>query len=349
MKQHPLEIQILGDIQRAEIEEETQPEETPIALGISIHDILPKMQELWIYDKRAQRVRFRLNEVQEVVWYEHMWPCLEAMEPLYFILLKARQQGISTLIAAFIYVIVTWYANQRAYVIAQDKDAVTSDIFERTRIFYEESPENEQRVCLGGGPTQRGLWYAKPWRSRIKIDTCNKITLGSGGTNHWLHLSEPAKWLISNPKVMLASLMNTVPKPTTNPFTGVFWEATATSTGPCARHFKMEWKKAESGKSQLKPIFLPWQKHKEYFVMPSKNQVIEKPAEVKDYQENFKLSEGQVLFMLEEMKRTCGDDIKTFHQEYPASAALAFQETGNFWFNRSLINEMQTKAVEVNA
>ncbi len=71
------------------------------------------VEDLKIINKRGEVVSLIMNRSQEIVFHKLM-ECREKRTPARFICCKARQMGISTLIEAFIFALITRYPNRFA-------------------------------------------------------------------------------------------------------------------------------------------------------------------------------------------------------------------------------------------
>src|SRR5574340_772909 len=80
--------------------------------------IIPFLKALKIIDKAGRLIIFnKLHAAQEMV-LERIMDCRQRRVPARFICLKSRQLGISTLIEAFIFTLITLQANRFGYVVA---------------------------------------------------------------------------------------------------------------------------------------------------------------------------------------------------------------------------------------
>ncbi|MGC9031117.1 MAG: hypothetical protein ACP5LD_15800, partial [Desulfomonilaceae bacterium] len=96
-------------------------------------DIQRFIENLEIVDKRGETVSLIMNRSQERV-FEKLMACREDKRPARFICLKARQLGISTLIEAFLFALITAQANRTALVVAHSVQA-SQTLFSMTRRF----------------------------------------------------------------------------------------------------------------------------------------------------------------------------------------------------------------------
>jgi hypothetical protein len=157
--------------------------------------------------------------------------------------LKARQEGISTYVAARIYHGCTLWARRRGKVLA-DLLKRAGEIFEIYERFDDEA---------GVRPPKETSRKARElsWRidSKLLVDTARDPDSGRGGTNDYVHASEFGGW--QYPAETLAGLLESVPADA-----GEVWiESTAKGVG---NEFHAMWELAIQGESEWLAIFLPW-------------------------------------------------------------------------------------------
>jgi hypothetical protein len=140
--------------------------------------------------------------------------------------------------------------------------------------------------------------------------------VGRGSTIQYFHGSEVAFW--PNAEKHAAGVLQAVPDA---PGTEIIKESTANGLG---NYFHKEWQLAESGKSEYIAIFVPWYWQDEYrrpvpadFVMT---------IEEENYKDAYDLDMEQMAWRRNKITEL-GELL--FKQEYPATAAEAFQMSGH--------------------
>ena len=181
------------------------------------------------------------------------------------IILKARQIGFSTAVAALFYQQAATRPNTHAMIVAHKADASTN-IFNKTKLFWDCSPPeirplkkaSNAKELLFENPSSKSEERAKDpgLRSRIEIETAGNRDAGRSATIQLLHLSELAFWPYG--EQTMAALMQAVPP---LPHTMVVIESTANGVGGA---FYREWQRAQEGTSVFTPLFFPWFEHEEY-------------------------------------------------------------------------------------
>jgi hypothetical protein len=129
----------------------------------------------WIKDKAGNRVKFKMNWAQKMVW-QGLW---------YFsIILKARQLGITTFFCILYLDIVLFNEHKTAGIIAhKDKDA--KKIFKDKVKFAWDNLDPLLKEYLGPPNTDSAGELAFPNGSNIFVSTSTR-----GGTIQYLHISE---------------------------------------------------------------------------------------------------------------------------------------------------------------
>jgi hypothetical protein len=105
-------------------------------------------------------------------------------------------------------------------------------------------------------------------------------------------------------------------------------ESTAEGVG---NFFHQQWKLAEDGESEYEPIFLPWWRHPEY--LASHINVPHDNLGSLDSEEKILrgmgLSDDRLAWRRWAIKNLCGNDLRKFQQEYPATPEEAFLSSGS--------------------
>jgi hypothetical protein len=292
---------------------------------------------LKIRTKTGLIVPLKPNRIQKIV-VERCIEKFRAGQPLRFIILKARQQGVSTIVEALIYWWTVTHKGQQSKVIAHNADT-SLYLYDMFRTYYENSlPQFKPTAKYN---TRDGLVFdneadpAKGLKSRIDTATAENSGTGRGQTVQWLHGSEVALW--PKGQEIVAGLMQAVPL---LPNTAVFLESTANGIGD---YFHTTWQAAKRGESVFEPLFFPWNEHEEYTLPVPKHFRLN--ADEKKLKKDFKLTYGQLYWRRQKMLEFTGDE-KRFYQEYPLNDAEAFLASGTPRFNVMKLAEMETKCYD---
>lgn len=162
--------------------------------------------------------------------------------------------------------------------------------------------------------------------SRYSVNTAGSKGAGRSQTVHYFHGSEVAFW--DNADDHAAGALQAVPDVDD---TEVVLESTANGIG---NFFHRKWQDAEAGLGDYIAIFVPWFWQPEYAKTPpegfraSHNAEDVPPGELveADYQRAYKLSDGQMYWRRQKIVEL---GYWKFKQEYPATAAEAFETSGD--------------------
>jgi hypothetical protein len=292
---------------------------------------------LKIRTKTGEVITLKPNHVQRIV-IERVVHKLENGEPIRFIILKARQQGISTIIEALIYWWTTTHKGQQSKIIAHNTD--TSEyLYSMFRTFYDNSLTAFQPTTKYN--TRNDITFdnetqpEKGLKSQIDTATAENSGTGRGQTVQWLHASEVALW--PKGQEIVAGLMQAVPL---LPNTAIFLESTANGIGD---YFHTTWEAAKRGESPFEPLFFPWNEHEEYSIKPPKAFKLNKDE--KQLRKDFNLTYAQIYWRRKKMLEFTGDESR-FFQEYPLTDREAFLASGTPRFNTLKLAEMEMSCWE---
>lgn len=284
------------------------------------------LQTLTIRNKDAGQVAFTLNAAQQHVWAKYIAPALDRRQPLRFVILKARQMGISTLLQGLLTTRFVWDNLVNEKVIAHEGDS-TKNIWGMAERMMDHSPFSNY-VRKVGTTMELG-------DSRYSCATAGSPHATRGMNITCLHLSEVAFW--PHPEAWLAALQ-------TVPIRGESWvfvESTANGKTEQGQLFYEEWKRAQAGDSSFTPVFLPWYDLKEYALenyiysqawthstSPDMLVLEDLDPEETALKQAFALSAGQLAWRRLIIADQCRGDVELFHQEYPSTPEEAFIQSG---------------------
>ncbi|MEJ2717920.1 MAG: hypothetical protein P8182_12390 [Deltaproteobacteria bacterium] len=288
------------------------------------------IENLRIINKQGEMVSLIMNRSQELVFHKLM-ECREKRIPARFICCKARQLGISTLIEAFIFALITHYPNRFALIVAHSIESAQT-IFSITHRFYRHLAGPEGRELPLARINSRVIEYPSPHYSRMQIDTAANRNLGRGGTLHYVHASEVGFW--DRPEEPILAINQSVPR---HWDTVVFWESTANGI---RNLFHRTWIAAERGESEMEPIFLPWKGFPEYSLPVAPRERLSLTAKEERFARQYRLSSGEIKWARYTRINQCHNSWEKFHQEYPAAASLAFTFSGMPWFSQEVVQEL---------
>lgn len=305
-------------------------------------------KNLRILNKAGDLVPFELNLMQREV-ADYVMECLRTGKPIRVIILKARQQGMSTVIEAIIYWWCATHKRVSAKIISHDDESAgkIAGMFKR----YYENSRPMWRPMKRYNTKDGDLTFANPKRpptdlaaaklynpgleSSISTASSRNTQIGRGDTIRLVHGSEVAFW--PDGDQLIAGLGQTVPF---LPNTMIFLESTANGVGG---YFYDEWQAAVEGESNFKHFFFPWFNFPEYTMVPPPEFVL--TDEEKKIKRMFKLTKGQMYWR--RMKRKDFKDKRLFMQEYPATDLEAFIASGRPRFDNEILLKMKQVADKI--
>lgn len=229
------------------------------------------------------------------------------------LVLKGRQQGISTYIGGRFYWRVSHTRGVRVFILTHEQDA-TNNLFGMVERYHEHCPALVKPAT--GAANAKELSFSA-LESGYAVGTAGTKAVGRSQTVQLFHGSEVAFW--PNASAHFAGVVQAVPD---LPGTEIILESTANGVGG---EFHERWQQAEAGVGDYEAIFIPWYWQPEYRRAVDATFVMD--DEERAYAEAYGLSPEQAAWRrakIAELK-----DPLLFKQEYPATAAEAFQLTGH--------------------
>jgi hypothetical protein len=266
---------------------------------------------LKIRTKLGQVQPFQLNAAQEHI-HEVIEEQLRTTGKVRAIILKGRQQGCSTYVEGRFYWKVTHRKGVRAFILTHEGEA-TNNLFELVDRYHENCPALVRPHT--GNANAKELSFDR-LDSGYKVGTAGSTAVGRGSTIQFFHGSEVAFW--PNAETHAAGVLQAIPDA---PGTEIIKESTANGLG---NYFHREWQLAESGKSEYLAIFVPWYWQDEYKRPVPTDFTLTDEEEA--YMDAYRLTLEQMVWRRNKITEL-GELL--FKQEYPATAAEAFQMSGH--------------------
>ncbi len=285
---------------------------------------------LYIKTKDQKIVPLQFNTAQKLI-YERIRAIKEKGKPIRIILLKARQEGVSTFCEAMIFDKTANHKNVNSLIVAHEPES-TEAIFAMSKLFYDMLPwhkkpmrryDNKKQMVFEN-PDEKSRDESPGLRSRMVISTADKVKVGRGLTLHCFHGSEVAFW--KKAKELMLSVMQAVPD---LPNTMVFLESTANGFGGDGEYFYNIVQDALAVKNEFELVFLPWHLMPEYSMPFVNDEEKKKFAETldgyeRDLMKTAKVTLEQLNWRRWAIQNKCGGDLEKFKQEYPATIEEAF-------------------------
>ena len=233
------------------------------------------------------------------------------------LILKGRQQGVSTLIGGRFYHRVSWHKGTQAFILTHALDA-TQNLYKMAQRYYENTPSVVKPEVSTSNAKELIFGILD---SGYKLGTAENKAVGRSATIQLLHGSEVAFW--ANASEHAKGIMQAVPS---EPGTEIILESTANGLG---NFFHQQWQQAEAGLSDFRAIFVPWFWQDEYkrkieddFALTAEEAELAKWYGLSPEQLNWR------RYKIAELSVTGQDGQKAFRQEYPNTPDEAFVTTG---------------------
>lgn len=230
-----------------------------------------------------------------------------------FIILKARQMGISTLIEALAY----WYTTRNKGVktlVLTHLDQQTQELFEITKRYHDNCWDAFKPKATRDSAS---LINFSGIDSAFRTATSGSRNAGHGSTVQILHWSEVSR--SRNQDDMIAGVLQAIPN---GKGSMIFLESTANGFGD---YFHETWEAAVRGENEYEPVFYPWFMMPEYVVDPTGKEF---SAEEREYQQLHGLTDGQLAWRQSKIRSFKGSETRRlalFKEQYPATPLEAFQ------------------------
>lgn len=295
---------------------------------------------LIIHDKSGAELNFQFNRAQLYI-HERLENQYKATGKIRALILKGRQQGVSTYVQARYFHKIITKKGKKAFILTHLSDA-TRAIFEMTKRYSE-----NLEPALFPQPDKKNdntLMYNK-LGSGYRVGTAGSAEIGRSMTNQYLHLSEYAFY--KDAARISLGLLQTVAEMDD---TEVIKESTANGTD---NDFYMDWQEARNGKSRYQAIFVPWYWQDEYCIEDASFVPLEDECE---WLEKFKdngLRKGHLNWRrikLQDFKGDYEQKCRKFRQEYPFTDDEAFLSsiTDTFiridWVQKARKNKVESKS-----
>lgn len=265
---------------------------------------------MFVKNKAGKKEPLRFNRAQRYVHQRIEEQRLKTGK-VRAIVLKGRQQGISTYIGARFYAKSSIKTGQNAFIVAHEQKA-TDNLFKMVKRYHANNPFAPSTTATNA----KELVFGK-LDGGYQLATAGSKDVGRSNTAQLLHASEFAFW--DNAPLHMAGLGNIMPNEDDTEF---IIESTANGLGNA---FHDLWQQAEAGNGEFIAIFVPWFWQEEYTApVPSD---FELTADDQKYKDTYGLTMGQMVWRRNKIL-TYGTGFEwLFDQEYPATAALAFRSS----------------------
>lgn len=312
---------------------------------------------IYITDKKGDRVPFVHNDIQKQI-NAKVKELKAAGRPVRIIILKARQEGVSTNEQGRMLYNTGTKENRRGLIVAHTQKA-TAGIFEKAKYMYDNLPPHVKPLTKASNATEiifdRPTGYkgkGKGLNSKITIQVAGDVNIGRGDTPFYVHLSEVAFWPSPEGKEVkkqISGILQAVPKTAET-------EVVIESTANGYNDFKELWDEAIAGENEWTPMFFAWHDYKDYqmecdneeyarIINSLDKKIFEYLFGKKDGNKKtdgivqmFNLTKEQVKWWVWTYKNDCNSDINFMKQENPSTPEEAFISTGTPVFDNEKVD-----------
>ena len=280
-------------------------------------------------DARTGNVPFVLNRAQ---WHLHeqLEQQRQTTGKVRALVLKGRQQGISTYVGARYYHRVTHSQGVRCFILTHEQDA-TDNLFAMVERYHSNCP---QIVRPHTGASNAKELSFDGLESGYAVGTAGTKAVGRSQTIQYLHGSEVAFW--PNAPLHFAGIVQTVPD---LPGTEIILESTANGVGG---EFHERWQQAEAGIGDYIAVFVPWYWQEEYRRPVGDDFIL--THEEAEYASAYSLDNEQMAWRRNKIAEL--KDPALFKQEYPATSAEAFQSSGDSFIKPDVVMAARKRTCE---
>lgn len=283
------------------------------------------------YAKSALKIRTKegaikplnLNPAQQIL-HDAVTKQLESEGKIRIIILKARQQGLSTYVGGYLYYSVSQRKACKAMVITHHADS-TRALFDMTKRYHEHCPDILKPHTKYSSRKEISFDILD---SSFVVSTAGADAVARGETLSHVHCSELGFWQKSTAADNWNGLTQAVPN---TKGTAIFVESTANGV---SNTFYDLWTGACDGSNGYIPVFIPWFTDPDYREDVPKN--FERTPEEIDLCEEFNLDNEQLMFR---RKKIAQNGIDLWNQEYPATPEIAWLTSGRPVFNLEALGE----------
>lgn len=299
---------------------------------------------LVIRNKAGRQQKLIFNDAQENL-YRVIREQAEQGKPIRLLVLKGRQEGISTLVEALMFQDSATRPHVKTLIVAHETTA-TGNLFRMNKLFFDCLPRELQPMRKNSNAKE--LVFENPTRdeaekrvrpglrSSIRCQTAGTGGVGRSDTLTNVHISELAFWP-NNKEELLLGILQAVPD---RPDTMVVIESTARGYD----YFKELWDGAQAGANGWTPVFLPWYLEPGYRRSVTGGEIW--TEEERALRERYGLDEEQLAWRRWCIRTNCGGSEALFRQEYPGNPDEAFLLSGDSFFDKEALAALRSRAAE---
>jgi hypothetical protein len=321
----------------------TYNQQTPNPLPpelLKYHNLL--QTDLRFFCQKALQIKTKQGQLSPFIWNKAQAYCHEKIEEqkertgmVRALILKGRQQGLSTYVAARYYHRATRFLSQSIFILSHMADT-TSSLFKMVDRYHELCPDPIKPALK----TNNNKRLEFDNMSQYTVGTAGSASIGRGSTNQCFHGSEVAFY--ENTGDIQTGVLQSVAD---LPGTEIILESTANGIG---NFFHQKCLDALEGKGRYILIFIPWYWQDEYQETPPS--IFELSAEEQQLQATYQLTNAQLYWRRLKIQdlRSAGESEWKFKQEYPMNVEEAFQSSGSPLISPERLAAAQNNPMTIN-
>lgn len=297
------------------------------------------LEDFEFYAKYALKIRTKEGAIEPLVLNAaqriFVQVCIRQLATtgrIRIVVLKGRQQGLSTVIEAILFWWVSQHKAVKAIVMTHMSES-TKALFDMCKRYFDNCPAALKPSTKYS--SRKELSFDK-LDSSYMVATAGGEGIGRGETLQLAHLSEAAFYPPHVAKDNINGLMQAIPNARG---TMCFVESTANGVG---NPFHTIWTNAVEGKSDFEAVFIPWFIQTEYRHEVPEN--FKRTPDEEDLVAKYGLDDEQLMFR---RKKIAVNGIELFNQEYPCTADEAFLTSGRPVFNSAQLTARISKVPEI--
>lgn len=271
-------------------------------------------QCLIIRPKEGGKLPLILNQAQQHI-HNSIETQLKETGKVRALILKGRQQGVSTYVEGRYYWKTSTQTGRSAFILTHE-DRATRNLFKMAKRFHTDCPEY-MRPEIEKSNAKELIFSGLD--SGYELGTAGTKEVGRSQTVQYFHGSETAYW--KNAANLTKGVLQTIPDMDD---TEVIHESTANGIG---NFFHQKWQEAEAGESEYIAIFVPWYWQAEY----QADEIELTHDEIAMLDEFTGLTRRHLAWRRKKITELNVDGTggeSSFKQEYPMTAGEAFLESG---------------------
>jgi hypothetical protein len=294
---------------------------------------------LVIRSKSGSIEPFALNRAQ-LYTHEKLEKQLRDTKKVRALVLKGRQQGLSTYIQGrYFYKMITRLGT-KVYILTHEAEA-TKNLFEMTQRYYDKLPSG--LACKADKSSSKELYF-KQYDSGYAIGTAGNKGAGRSQTIQLFHGSEVGFW--PNAEEHARGVLQAV---SNEAGTEIILESTANGIG---NYYHNMWKAAESGTSEYIAIFIPWYWQSEYTSSDEGFNTSDEETHLISIYGSDGLTNRHLAWRRLKIAEFSNDfdiGLESFKQEFPFSATEAFlNPIANVFINSKHVAKARKNRIDHN-